>query len=139
MDEYKLLIHILEFCERNGATYKTVTFDIDHTLIEELYDRHSIQPTLDELKVISDRCYAREWIERSYIGSGNYKALRLTSKGFGVAISKRKAEEDKANRTPLKKASDYIEDHKGVFVMVGLLIAVAGVAATFLAGASTHG
>ncbi len=139
MDEYKLLIHILEFCEENGNSYKNVHFDIDHELVEELYERYHFEPSLDDLKALADRCYAREWLEHMYIGGGRHSGLKLTSKGMGVAISKRKVEEERVSRTFLKKTSDYIEEHKGIFVLLGAIAAIASVVATILVGAGKDG
>ncbi len=103
MDEYKLLIHILEFCEENGNRHGHVHFDVDHKLVEELYGRYGIQPSIDELKKIVDRCYAREWLEHAYLGSGRHNGLKLTTKGMGVATSKRKSDELRKSRPLLKK------------------------------------
>lgn len=139
MDEYKLLIHILAFCEENGNRHSNVRFDVDHELVEELYDRYGVQPSIDELKKIVDRCYAREWLEHAYLGGGRHNGLKLTSKGMGVATSKRKSEELRNNRPSLKKTSDYIEDHKGLFVLLGSLIALAGLIISYLAKGSGNG
>lgn len=139
MDEYKLLIHILEFCEENGSTYKNVHFDINHELVDELYEKYGVEPTVDDLKAIADRCYAREWLEHMYIGGGKHNGLKLTAKGMGVAISKRKVEEERKSRTLLKKSSDYIEQHKGIFVLLGAIAAIAGVVATLLAETRKNG
>lgn len=139
MDEYKLLIHVLEFCEENGNRHSNVHFDVDHELVEELYDRYGMQPSIDELKKIVDRCYAREWLEHAYLGGGRHNGLKLTSKGMGVATSKRKSEELRKSRPLLKKTSDYIEDHKGLFVLLGSLIALAGLIISYLAKGSGNG
>ena len=139
MDEYKLLIHILEYCEENGSTHKTVHFNVDHELVQELYDRYGIEPSIEELKSIVDRCYAREWIEHMYIGSGRHNGLKLTTKGVGVAISKRRSDELKKSRSSLKKASDFIEDHKGIFVLVASLIALVGLIFSILSKGGSGG
>ncbi len=124
MDEYKLLIHILELCEENGNRPGDIHFDVDHKLVEALYDRDGIQPSIDELKAIVDRYYARGWLGHAYLGSGRHNGLKLTPKGLGVAISKRKSQELSKNRPVMKKASDYIESHKGLLVLLGSLIAL---------------
>jgi hypothetical protein len=139
MNEYKLLIYIFEFCEENGSLYKNFHFDINHKLVEELYKKYRLEPTIEELETIADRCYAREWLEHTYLGSGKYNGLKLTQKGMGVAISKRKVEEKKNDRTRLKKASDYIEEYKGIFILLAVLTAIAGVAVTLLVGGGKNG
>ncbi len=119
MDEYNLLIHVLELCEENGNRHSNVHFNVDHKLVEELYDRYGVHPSIDELKQIVDRCYAREWLEHAYLGGGRHNGLKLTPKGMGVATSKRKSEELRKKRPLPKKVSDYIEDHNGLFVLLG--------------------
>ncbi len=131
MDEYKLLIYLLEYCEENGKRYKHYDIDINSELIEKLHNKYGIQPTIEELQSISDRCYARSWLEHTYIGRGKYDGLKLTDTGAGVATSKRKSLQANQNRPPLKKASDYIEDHKGLFVLLCTLIAIVGLIKTF--------
>lgn len=132
MDEYKLLLHILEYCEEHGNRYDHVHFNVDHELVEELYDRYDLQPTIEELKALVDRCYAREWLEHAYLGGGRHKGLKLTAKGMGVAVSKRKSDEMKSRRTPFKKVSDYIEEHKGIFLLLGFLVAAIGLISTLV-------
>jgi hypothetical protein len=139
MDEYKLLIHIFELCEENGNRHSNVRFDVDHKLVEELYDRYGVQPSINELKTIVDRCYAREWLEHACSRIGRYSRLKLTLKGMGVATSKRKSEERRENRPLLKKFSDYIEDHKGLFLLLGSLIALASLIISYLAKGSGNG
>jgi len=139
MDEYKLLIHFLEFCEENGHRQGDVHFDVDRKLVDELYERYGIQPSIEELKIIVDRCYAREWLEHAYLGSGRHNGLKLTTKGVGVATSKRKSQESCQNRPLLKKASDYIDDHKGLFVLLGSAIAIYGLIISILTKGAGNG
>ena len=58
--------------------------------------------------------------------AGKYGQLGLTTTGLGVVRSRQRKAEALANRISLKKVSDYIEDHKGLFVALGAAIAVAG-------------
>ena len=134
INEYHLLIHIVKYCESNGSRHDHVTCNIDHELIEDLYDQYGIEPTIQELQIIVDRCLARDWLSHTFIGGDKYKALSLTSKGFGVAISKRRTEEELQSRSSLKKASDYIENHKGIFLLIGTIIALTGIITTIYYG-----
>lgn len=139
MNEYRLLIHILECCKGSGNRHDHVRFDVDHKLVEELYDRYGFQPSIDELKKIVDRCYSREWLEHAYLGSGRHNGLKLTTKGMGVATSKRKSEELRKNRSLPKRTSDYIEDHKGLFLLLGSFIAITGLIISILKMGSGNG
>ena len=133
MADFHILWTIISYMEANGATYKTVTFSIDQEMAAEINEAHSTKYSLDELKKSADRCLAYEWIERTSLDSG-HRNLRLTPKGIGAARSKAKSDQAKASRSLLKKASYYIEDHKGLFVALGFLLALATFASKFLGG-----
>lgn len=127
MPEYALLNNVVDYMEANGYTYKTVTLDIDDKLVQEINEARKEKFTLTQLEKAADKCLAHEWLNHAFIGS-KYKGLQITPKGIGVARSKKRADELKANRSHLKKASDYIEDHKGLFVVLGFLLALATLA-----------
>ena len=132
MDEFKLLIHILEFCEGSGNRASNFHFDVDHELVEKLYERYGVQPSIDELKTIVDRCYARQWLDRTCMGSSRHSGFKLTSKGMGIANSKRKSQQRRQSRPLVKKVSDYMEDHKGLFILAGFLITLASLIISYL-------
>ncbi|MHC3994181.1 hypothetical protein ACXWTF_05085 [Thiomicrolovo sp. ZZH C-3] len=125
MPEFKILNNVIDYMESTGSTYKTVTLSIDQKLVDELNDANGTSYTLSELEKATDKCLAHEWLEHAFINGGKYTSLRITPKGMGAARSKRKAEELKASRSWLKKTSDYIEDHKGLFIVLGFLLALA--------------
>lgn len=125
MLEFKILNNIIDYMESTGSTYKTVILSIDQKLVDELNSEDGTSYTLLELEKATDKCLAHEWLKHTYMGAGKYVDLSITPKGIGAARSKRKAEELKASRSWLKKISDYIEDHKGLFVVLGFLLALA--------------
>lgn len=124
MPEFKILENIIAFMESTGSTYKTVTFAVDQEMANEINSRHGTKYSVEELEKAADKCIAREWIERQTI-HGGYMNLGITLKGVGAAISRAKSEELKVSRSTLKKVSDYIEDHKGLFVALGFIVALA--------------
>jgi hypothetical protein len=128
--EFKILWNIIDYMEANGATYKTVTFSIDQELTDEINKKHSANHSLEDIRKAADRCLAHEWIERMALNHG-YTHLRITPKGIGAGRSKAKADQAKASRSRLKRASDYIEDHKGLFVVLGFIVALATFASKF--------
>lgn len=128
-----LLNNIVNFMEKNGTIRHALFFDIDEKLVNEIYDFTGKQYSLQELKIAADKCFAHEWIEHRSLGA-QYGSLGITEKGLGVVRSKRKQESDKRGRSALKKISDYIEDHKGLFVFLGLVIALVTVAQKLIAG-----
>ncbi len=125
MPEFKILNNVIDYMESTGSTYKLVTLSIDQKLLEEVNMANNTNFTLEELIKATDKCLAHEWLEHATMGGGKYGNLRITPKGVGAARSKRRSEELKASRGLLKKGSDYIENHKGLFVVFGFLLALA--------------
>jgi len=111
--------------ESTGSKYKVVTLSINQKLVDEINNTHKTKFTLNELEKATDKCLAHEWLEHTFINGGKYGSLRITPKGVGVAHSKKKAEELKKSRSILKKISDYIEEHKGLFIALGFSLALA--------------
>jgi hypothetical protein len=132
MAEYALLNDIIDCMEENGSTYKTVHLSINEALVSEINAKSKRVFKLEELQKAADKCLAHEWLTRAYLGGDNYSNLQITPKGIGAARSKSKAAELKANRSIMKKISDYIEDHKGLFLMFGFLIAASTLALKFI-------
>lgn len=127
MLEFKVLNNVLDYMESTGSTYKIVTLSIDEELVEQINSKYGSKNTLEELQRATDKCLAHEWIE--YASSdGKYSSLSITPKGIGAARSKQKAEELKSSRSLLKKTSDYIEDNRGLFIVLGFLLAIATLA-----------
>lgn len=125
MVEFKLLNNILDFMESNGTTYKMVEVSINQDLVEEINTVNKSSHSLEELQKAADKCLAHEWLKHSYLGDDKYAHLKITPKGVGAARSKNKSDELKSSRSFLKKASDYIDDHKGLFIVLGFLLALA--------------
>jgi len=128
-----ILNHMVEFMEKNGSTRNTVFFDIDEKLVNEIYDSTGNQYALEELQKAADKCIAHEWISRQTI-SGKYHCLGISEKGVGIVRSIRAQELAKKNRKPLKKLSDFIEDHKGLMVALMFIVALSGVLVKFIGG-----
>lgn len=121
--EYQILENIVQFMEKNGANYKNVTFNIDHELVEEIYESTGKEFLITELEKSADICLAHEWIKYRNL-SKNYNGLGITEKGVGVVRSKRKSFALRNSRSLARKASDYIEDHKGLFAFLSITIAL---------------
>ena len=111
--------------ESTGTTYKLVEISINQDFVDEINAMNKSSYTLEELQGATDKCLAHEWLKCSYLGVDKYAHLQITSKGIGAARSKQKADELKLSRSFLKKTSDYIVDHQGLFVILGFLIALA--------------
>ncbi len=125
MVEFKILNNILDFMESNGTTYKLVEISIDQQFVEEINAVNKSSYSLEEVQKAADKCLAHEWLKHNYIGADKYAHLQITPKGVGAARSKQKSDELKKSRSVLKKTSDYIDDHKGLFIVLGFLLALA--------------
>ena len=117
-----ILGNVVNFMEEKGLTQKVVTFGVDEPLVNEIYESTGIQYSIESLRSAVDVCLAHEWIEKATMGGGNYRSLRITQKGIGVYRSKRLQEIGNQDRSSLKKLSDYIEDHKGLFIVLGFAV-----------------
>lgn len=125
MPEFKILNNVLDYMESKGMTYKQVEITIDEELIEEINTVNKSSHTIEELQKAVDKCFAHEWLKRRGMGGNKYSHLQITPKGVGAARSKQRSDDLKKSRSFLKKASDYIEDHKGLFIVLGFLLAIA--------------
>lgn len=124
--EVDLLELYVDEMERRGANKDLVHLSVDETLIDTLKNKANVQIDLEILRRLADKCLANQWLEHRVMG-GKYHHLGITSAGFGVVRSHQRKQEMLANRTKLKRISDFIEEHKGLFVLLGSAIALAGV------------
>ena len=134
--EFDLLELFTAEMEREGVNHKLVRLDIDSAVAEQMTKALYTPVTLEDLQRLADKCLANEWLEHAAMGAGKYGYLVLTSTGVGVIRSRQRKKEVLDARTTLKKISDYIEDHKGLFVALGALIALAGLLAKLFVGGS---
>ena len=125
MPEFKILNNVIDYMESTGSTCKTVSLSVDDELVMQINKDNGTSFTLEQLEKAADKCLAHEWLFIYAFGGGKYANLRITPKGVGAARSKRRSEEIRASRTILKKLSDYIEEHKGLFILLGFLLAIA--------------
>ncbi|MFT5298201.1 MAG: hypothetical protein ACI9YH_004248 [Colwellia sp.] len=119
-----ILSSVLKIMESTGTPINATRISIDEHLVRSINEDNKTDYTLDEIKKATDKCLAHEWLETTGAGS-KYLFLQVTSKGLAVASSKKKAFEQKKSRTLAKKVSDYIEDHKGWFLLLGFLVTLA--------------
>lgn len=113
--EEEILALFVGEMESLGEKRKLVRLDIDESMLEKINEAQGASLDLNQLYRYADRCFANEWLEHTIMGAGKYGCLSITAKGLGVVRSRQRKEETLANRSRLKKASDVIEDHKGIF------------------------
>ena len=126
--EFKKLNYFLDCMESTGSNRNLVRLSINQALVEEINIKNKTNYSLSDLQKATDKCLAHEWLEHKALGE-KYTYLGITSKGVGAARSKQASESLKASRTLFKKVSDSIEEHKGLFVLLGIILALATFAA----------
>ncbi len=120
-----ILMVFVEEMESRGESRKLIRLNIDESMVERINARRGSKINLDQLHKYADICLANEWLEHTVMGE-KYGGLSITTTGLGVVRSRQRKAELLNNRSPLKKFSDYIEDHKGLFILLGAAIAIAG-------------
>lgn len=125
-DEYDFLDLFYQEMLTTGQSSNLVRFTVNARMVETVYDNSKKLVTENELKKFADVCLANDWLKHTTMGVGKYGNLQLTTVGLGVVKSKQKQKELSNNKSTLKKVSDYIEDHKGLFVFLGFVIALVG-------------
>lgn len=139
--EFDLLEAFVDEMERRGSNRNVVRLDVDESMAVILRRKTGAQITVDEVQKLADKCLANEWLEYRVL-AGKYGQLGLTSSGLGTVRTHQHEQERLKNRSWLKKTSDYIEDHKGLFVALGAAIALAGLLLRLLmrsaGGATIH-
>lgn len=130
--EFYILENIVDCMEENGVISAHVTLSVNPTLVEEINKKHKTNLSLSELEKAADICLAREWLKYAYMGTKKYESLKISATGVGIVRSRRNAEEKKKSRTPLKKVSDFIEEHKGIITFITAMVAIVGLYLNYL-------
>lgn len=132
--EFDILEVYVEEMERRGESRKFVRLSVDDSFAVRMGSKLGSEVTLEQVQSLTDRCLANEWLEHTGIGAGKYGNLALTTSGFGVVRSRQLHREILATRSFIKRASDCIEDHKGLFIALGVAIGLVGLLVKMFAG-----
>ena len=133
-DEYDFTDLFYQEMLAAGQAHNLIRLSVNARMVEDIYEKTTISVTEFDLQKLADICLANSWVEPTALGNGQYGNLQLTTAGLGVAKSKRKQTELQNNRSVFKKTSDYIEEHKGLFILLGFLIALAGLLIKYYGG-----
>lgn len=123
-EERIFLEHFVDNMESKGLTIKTVHISFSEEELKIINEKYKTNVTLEKMKEVLNKLLSHEYLKRAYLTGDNFSGLELTLKGLGVVNSLRSKEETKKKRKLLKKISDYVEDHKGIFLVLGFLITV---------------
>lgn len=124
--EIDVLTLYVDEMERRGVKYDLVEISVDEAMAIALEKKLGVSTDLECLRKLADRCLANQWLEHRVMG-GKYHHIGISSTGFGVVRSHQRKQAILAQRTRLKKISDFIEEHKGLFVLIGAAITLSGV------------
>ena len=131
--EFDLLEIYVEEMERLGQHHKLFRLSIDDGMASQLSSKFGVKIAPEQLQRLTDKCLAHEWLTHTVLNATKYRELSLTTEGWGIVRSRRRKAEALANRSYLKKVSDYIEDRKGLFTALGVVIAFAALFFNFIA------
>jgi hypothetical protein len=123
-DEFDFLDIFFQKMLREGKTYNLIHLSVNASMVEHVYDETKISVTENDLQRVANFCIANNWVKQTTVTS-QYGGLQLTTTGVGIVKSKQKQKELLKNRSIMKKTSDYIEDHKGLFILLGFILALA--------------
>ena len=132
-DEYEFLNLFHQEMLEKGRARHLVRLSLNARVVEQIYDNSGVSVTEKDLQKIADVCLANGWLEHADM-TDQYENLQLTTIGLGVVKSKQKQAEQLNNRSIFKKTSDYIEEHKGLLMLLGFIIALVGLLIKFYGG-----
>ena len=131
--EFDLLEIYVDEMERCGQNRKFIRLSIDDDMVAKIRSKFDSEIMLEQLQALADKCLAHEWLEYTVLGD-KYNALALSTTGLGVVGSRQHKKADLVNRSLLKRGSDYVENHKGLFAGLTAAIALATLLIKLLAG-----
>ena len=123
-DEFDFLALFYKKMISDGEKHNFVRLSVNARMVESIYDELSISVTEDQLQTVANICTANNWIETVSIGDGKYNNLQLTSSGVGVAKSKQMQKDLLHNQSFIKKISDFIVEHNGLFILISTIFAL---------------
>ena len=123
--EKVILFYFVDEMEKTGATYKTIhrSFTVDE--LKLINEKYSIIMSLNEMEQTLNKLLANEYIKHLSLG-GKFQNVGITLKGVGIVNSLRKKEEQRQNRTIIKKFSDMIIEHQGIMAVLGATLVIIG-------------
>ncbi len=122
-EEQIILRYFVDKMEKAGKKQNLIILTFDENLINEINKVYSTKITLVSVEQLINKLLSGEYIQHPYFSSSCLENLQITTKGVGVVNSIEAKEEQIKNKSLMKKMSDWIEEHKGLVTVIGLLIA----------------
>ena len=128
--EPKVKVYIFDFLkvffdgmQKEGVNHNIYRRNIDESFVSNINSDIEANLSLSDCEQLADICLANDWLKHTAT-AGKYGQLRLTTSGVGVVKSKQIQKEVRENRSLLKKISDYINDHSGIFVLLSFAVSL---------------
>ena len=126
LTEFDLLAACLAGMEQEGLNHTQYRISFDENTLAALNKKNVASTSIEALQRLVDRCFANGWMENTVMGT-RYNDLCLTSTGFGAAKSRQRRAEMESQRSIAKKMSDYVLDHRGLFIVLGFVLTLTSV------------
>ena len=123
-EEKAILSYFVDEMERKGYTRQTVLISFTDEVIDEINIKYSTTISEETLDVYINKLLASEHLTHGCLSGCKNSNMQITSKGVAVVTSVRAKEELLKTRTPLKKFSDFIDDHKSIITLVAIILAL---------------
>jgi len=124
-DQFDFLELFYQEMLAKGQPENLIRLSVNPKMAEDINENLNISLTENSLQKMADICLANSWVTKTTLGGSQYINLQLTTVGLGVVISKRKQTELLNKKSLIKKASDFIVEHRGLLILLGSIIAVA--------------
>ncbi|PRM96017.1 hypothetical protein CJ673_03825 [Aliarcobacter cryaerophilus] len=121
-EERVFLEYFVNTMEQEGLTLKAVYISFTQEELQKINKIYSTNISMSQMETNLNKLLSHEHLKHAFIGEDKFSGLQLTLKGLGVVNSLKKKEESNKNKGMLKRVSDYVEDHKGIFLVLGFLI-----------------
>lgn len=124
-EERIFLEYFVDTMEKQGLTLKAIHISFMQEELKKINEKYSMHISIDQMETNLNKLLTHEYLKHAFISGDKFSCLQLTLKGLGVVNSLKKKEQLNINKGRLKRISDYVEDHKGLFLVFGFLIALA--------------
>ncbi|MFZ2890059.1 hypothetical protein [Sulfuricurvum sp.] len=121
-EEQAILFNFVDTMEKEGHTVELVRITFTDSERETINKQYNTKITNEKMEEILNRLLSHEYIKHTTFGGEQFSNLKLTLKGLGIVNSIRNKDEQKKQKSYLKKASDYVEEHKGLFLAFGFVV-----------------
>ncbi|MCL9682740.1 hypothetical protein [Legionella maioricensis] len=120
---FELLLNFLvSEMEKKGLVITNYTFALDNEFVRACNEFCGTSSKIDKYREILQQCITHEYIRNKTVSP--LTCLAITQKGVGIVSSNRRSKEIDDSKTCLKKLSDIVLEHHGLFIAIGVILAL---------------